>query len=97
MLNTKKQKVDLYHQKTNQLHFEIIFAEVIKTRNISGQSIYLTNELEYELFKKDPLAYCNAISIKEKTDIFYELDLFHARLLHRYKPSYIKLLKLKGY
>lgn len=97
MLNTKKQKVDLYYQKTNQLHFEIIFAEVIKARNIRGQSIYLTNELEYELFKKDPLAYCNAISKKEKPDVFKEMNLFHARLLHRIKPGYIKLLKLKGY
>ncbi|MDO6813245.1 hypothetical protein [Tenacibaculum soleae] len=97
MLNTKEQKVDLYHKKTNQLHFEIIFAEVIKARNIKGHSIYLTNELEYELFKKDPLAYCNAVFKKEKPSIFYELDLFHARLLHRIKPNYIKLLKLKGY
>jgi L-rhamnose mutarotase len=60
----KKEKVDLYHQKTNQLHFEIIFADVIKTRNANEHSIYLTNELEYELFKKDPLAYCNAVSKK---------------------------------
>ncbi len=52
MLNTKKQKVDLYYQKTNQLHFEVIFAEVIKARNIKEHSIYLANELEYELFKK---------------------------------------------
>lgn len=94
---SKEEKVNLYHQKTNQLHFEIIFAEVIKARNASGDSIYLTNELEYELFKKDPLAYCNAVSNKEKTDVFFELDLFHARLLHRFKPNYIKLLELRGY
>ena len=96
MLNTKN-KVDLYHQKTNQLHFEIIFADVIKARNIKGDSIYLTNKLEYELFKNDPLAYCNTVSKKEKPCVFYELYLFHARLLHRIKPDYMKLLLLEGY
>lgn len=95
MTYSKEEKVDFFYQKTNQLHFEIIFADVIKARNKKSDSIYRTNYLEYELFKKDPLMYCNDVSKKEKTDVFFEIDLFLARLLHRIKPEYIKLLKLK--
>jgi hypothetical protein len=94
MLKTKKEKAYLYHQKTNQLHFEIIFADVIKARNTRNVSIYRTNYLEYELFKKDPFTYCNDTSEKEKPNVFFEIDLFLARLLHRMKPEYLKLLKL---
>lgn len=90
-----KELAEEFEDKINQLHFEIIFQDVIKARNKNGESIYRTNSLEYEKFKKDPYNYCLSITKEEKEDVFLEMHLFKARLLHSFKIEYRMLLKLK--